>query len=187
MMKYAACVPLQALCMIVCYLTNWIVVLFADETGELPGALRLWQTWDDTLDNATDIERLPAVLRYTWAEHYIQGRADEQGQTRYTEQLIKPFTLPERVKRYFCRVHWLYRNCGYGFAYYLFGSMATPPFNVKEGDGWYFISGNSWTFKCTKAINDKWRWEIYLGWKIQRRLNHAHRAMLAMRLWIKHR
>lgn len=184
-MRYIIYAPLQMLCMLLCYLTNWIVVLFADEEGELPGVLRLWQTWDDTLDNAADIQRLPAVLRYDWSDHYVQRWMCEQGRTRYLEALIKPFTVTERIKRYFCRVHWLYRNCGYGFAYYLFGMEARPPFSVCESDDMYFISGNPWAFKCTRAITDNWRWEIYLGWKIQRRVEHPHRAMLALRLWMK--
>lgn len=186
-MKYLIYAHLQLLCMALCYLTNWLVILFADENGELPGLFRLWQTWDDTLDNATDVARIPAFLRYDWHEHYVQGRVDEQGQTRYVEQLVKPFTLTERIKRYFCRVHWLCRNCSYGFAYYLFGMTARPPFHVRESNSLYFVSGSPWAFKCTRPISDNWRWEIYLGWKIQRRLSHPHRAMLACRLWIKHR
>lgn len=42
--------PLNFLCSILCYLTNWLVVFFADERGELDGAFHLWQTWDDSLD-----------------------------------------------------------------------------------------------------------------------------------------
>lgn len=186
-MRYIIYAPLQIICMILCYLTNWLVILFADEDGELPGPLRLWQTWDDPLDNATDVERMPPFLRYDWDEHYAQCWAEEQGQTRYLEVVIKPFTLTERIKRYFCRVHWLYRNCGYGFAYYLFGATVTPPFHVCGSDEFYFIPGRVWALKCTTAINDSWRWDIYLGWKIQRRLDHQHRAMIATRLWIKRR
>ena len=60
-------------------LTNWLVVLFADEQGELPGLLRMWQTWDDTLDNRTDVGRMPACLRYDWDDHYIQEHRMECG------------------------------------------------------------------------------------------------------------
>lgn len=60
MIRYIIYLLLQLLCMVVCYLTNWLVLLFADEQGELPGLLRMWQTWDDTLDNKTDVSRMPA-------------------------------------------------------------------------------------------------------------------------------
>jgi hypothetical protein len=49
MMYFFYCV-LEIIFTIVCYLTNPIVVLFADEYGNLPYSLRYWQTWDNTLD-----------------------------------------------------------------------------------------------------------------------------------------
>ena len=68
-MKYLIYAPLQLLCMLICYMTNWLVVLFADERGELHRVLRLWQTWDDTLDNPAFIQTLPDILNYNWHEH----------------------------------------------------------------------------------------------------------------------
>ena len=82
-MKWLIYAALQTICMVVCYLTNWIVVLFANEEGELPGSLRLWQTWDDTLDNETDIKRMPKFLQYNWNDHYAQVETTEKGQKRY--------------------------------------------------------------------------------------------------------
>lgn len=202
-MKYFIYAPLQILCMVFCYLTNWLVVLFGTEEGQLPGFLNLWNTWDDTLDNRTDVGRMPKFLRYDWDEHYQSYTEQLYGRKAYRERLIKPFTPAEKVKRYFCRCHWLYRNCGYGFAYYLFGQECIPPFRVKEGEGWYFIHGNKvypifkdgcvinfhyknpWAFKSQKPISKNYRWEVYLGWKIQRRLNAPHWAMIATRVWIK--
>ena len=35
---------------LICYVTNPIVVLFADEYGNLPRILRWWQTYDNCLD-----------------------------------------------------------------------------------------------------------------------------------------
>lgn len=194
-MKYFIYAPLQLACMALCYLTNWLIVLLGTEEGQLPGLLNLWNTWDDTLDNKTDIGRMPQFLRYNWDEHYQAYTVQLNGRTAYRELLIKPFTVKEKVKRYCCRVHWLYRNCAYGFAYYLFGETAIPPFRVDEHENGYFIHGsngifpskNPWAFKCTAPINKTWRWEIYLGWKIQRRLTVPHRAMLAFRVWFKHR
>lgn len=176
--------PLQLVCTVLCYLTNWLVVFFADDNGELPGVLRLWQTWDDTLDNKTDIGRMPSFLQYDWDAHYLQGKVTEEGQIRYVEQLVKPFTVVERIKRYFCRCHWLYRNCAYGFAFYVFGRKVTPPIKQTIGNDWYFCHQEfTWAFKCEKEIKNGWRWKIYLGWKIQRTLECEHRTMIANRIW----
>lgn len=43
-MRWFLYAPLQLLIMIICYITNPIVVLFADENGELHGFLKKWQT-----------------------------------------------------------------------------------------------------------------------------------------------
>lgn len=188
MIRYPIYLPLQLICMVLCYLTNWLVVLFADEQGELPGLLRMWQTWDDTLDNKTDVGRMPSCLRYDWDAHYIQEHRMECGQIRYTERLIKPFGLADRIRRYCCRVHWLYRNCAYGFAFYLFGATVWPqqyPIQTKSGDGWYFCRSDLvWAYKNEARITGRWYWKIYLGWKLQRTMQTDYQAMIATRLWI---
>lgn len=205
-MKYFVYAPLQVICMVFCYLTNWLVVLFGTEEGQLPGFLNLWNTWDDTLDNKTDVGRMPKFLRYTWDEHYQAYTVQLNGRAVCRERLIKPFTMTDKIKRYCCRVHWLYRNCAYGFAYYWFGEDVFPPIPspmyLDTQENGYLIYGNRfaypfngvtlhgrnpWAFKCTMPINKTWRWEIYLGWKIQRRLLVPHRAMLAFRVWFKRR
>lgn len=186
-MIYAFYAPLQLLCMVLCYLTNWIVVLTGTEDGQLPWLFHLWNTWDDTLDNRTDIERMPKFLQYDWDEHYHSYTTQLNGRTIYRETLIKPFDLKDRVKRYCCRAHWLYRNCAYGFAYYLFGTNVVPPFKLYGDDTCYFAvaSNGPWALKCTRPITRKFRFEIYLGWKIQRKITVSHRAMIACRLWVK--
>lgn len=187
-MKYLIYAPLQLLCMLICYMTNWLVVLFADERGELHGVLRLWQTWDDTLDNPAFIQTLPDILNYNWHEHYIQTITFNLIDCRqvYHEILIKPFSRNDKVKRYICRVLWLYRNCGYGFAYYLFGANICQPVHTKLASAnRYLIQDDRghWAFKCDSKIYGQVHWKIYLGWKIQRKLNYGHRAMLATRFW----
>ncbi|WP_270420910.1 hypothetical protein [Acidaminococcus massiliensis] len=202
-MKWFIYASMQMVCMVICYLTNWLVVIFANEEGELPGFLRLWQTWDDTLDNKTDVGRMPSFLRYDWDEHYQAYTVQFNGRKVFREKLVKPFTALEKVKRYFCRCHWLYRNCAYGFAYYWFGEDVFPPVPapmwLDNPENGYFIYGNRfeypfngvtlhgrnpWAFKCTAPINENWRWEIYLGWKIQRTELAPHRAMIATRIWL---
>lgn len=70
-MKWFIYAPLQLVCMLVCYLTNWIVVLFADQNGELQGLLRLWQTWDDSLDGEDCVTKyVPAIIRYDFYKYY---------------------------------------------------------------------------------------------------------------------
>lgn len=71
--RYLLYVVLQIICMILCYLTNWLVVLFSNEEGELSSIFHLWQTWDDTLDNPSFINNsLPKFLNYGWHSHYVQ-------------------------------------------------------------------------------------------------------------------
>ncbi len=189
-MRYLIYAPLQLLCMCVCYLTNWIVVLFANEEGELHGILHLWQTWDDTLDNPSFIrDTLPIWLDYDWYRHYEQyWVTDAYNRKVYKERLIKKFSIIDRFKRYICRVLWLYRNCGYGFAYYVFGRTVRPPIKIKQINRDCYYAQDSkgiWVYKCDSKIFDKWYWKIYLGWKIDEQNKEAHRAMIATRIFIK--
>lgn len=189
-MKYLLYAPLQLLCMLICYMTNWLVVFFADENGELHGLLRLWQTWDDTLDNPAFIQKLPAILDYDWQAHYVQTKIFDLIDCRqiYREVLIEQLSRTDKVKRYICRVLWLYRNCGYGFAYYIFGADIKQPVHTKQirTDCYLAWDGHGhWTFKCDSKIYGYLYWKIYFGWKIQRSIEHNHRAMLATRFWFE--
>lgn len=196
-MKYIIMAPLQLICLLLCYLTNWIVVFFATEEGELNGILRLWQTWDDTLDNKSFIEsNLPGFLNYNWDEHYTQYKIiDEYNRTRYKEKLIKSFSDKDKIKRYICRVAWLYRNCAYGFAYYLFGVVIKRPTEIKQfNPKAYFIYEKcmdfwnvNWAIKFENKIIGNFYWNIYLGWKISKSISYCHRAMIATRIWIRYK
>lgn len=187
---YLLFAPSQLVCMVFCWLTNWIVVLFADENGELPGALHLWQTWDDTLDNKSYIERdLPKFLNYNWDEHYVQYTNEiyGTGRTRYREELIKPFTIKEKIQRYFCRVAWINRNCGYGFAFYAFYAKASGKFSYKieEEDRYLLIDDNGvFAYKDSRVINKYLRFCTYIGWKVSRSIDHPHQVMIATRFSI---
>lgn len=109
--------------MILCYLTNWLVVLFADKNGELHGILHLWQTWDGSLDDEEYVTKnCPKLVRYDYYKHYKPYRITIDNKTKRCATLISPFnTKKEKIIHYLNRVCWLYRNCGYGFAYYIFG------------------------------------------------------------------
>lgn len=109
--------------MVFCYLTNWFVVLFADSHGELPKIFYLWQTWDSSLDNRTYImEDCPLCLRYDFDRYYTVYMQDiGYGRKKKCVEIKEEFPLNLRIKRYLARTCWLYRNCAYGFAFYLFG------------------------------------------------------------------
>ena len=189
-MRYLIYAPLQLLCMCVCYLTNWFVVLLANEEGELHGILRLWQTWDDTLDNPSFIrDTLPTWLDYVWHRHYEQyWITDTHNRRVYKEKLINPFSNIDKLKRYVCRVLWLYRNCGYGFAYYIFGRTIHTPIKIEQINKDCYYAQDSkgiWAYKCDSQIKGRWFWKIYLGWKIDKHNTETHRAMIATRVFIK--
>lgn len=186
MMRYYLYLLPYLVTFVLCYLTNWVVVLFADEAGELHGALRLWQTWDDTLDNSTFIKSLPSFLQYDWDEHYLQYATNERGRTRYKETLIKPFTPKEKLKRYFCRVLWLMRNNAYGFAFYVFGHDINGEYTYSKNEPDYYAvkdSGGAWAVKDDRKKGNSHG--SYYGWKINRHTTKKHRAMYAFRFAFK--
>lgn len=49
-MSWLLYVCLDLIFTVLCYLTNWFVVIFADEKGQLPKVFKLWQTYDNPLD-----------------------------------------------------------------------------------------------------------------------------------------
>lgn len=70
-MRWFLYAPLQLICMVICYITNPIVVLFADENGELPGLFCLWQTWDDSCDSEDCVTKyVPDWMRYDFYKYY---------------------------------------------------------------------------------------------------------------------
>ena len=50
MLIYVVLLIADILFNLICYITNPIVVLFADEYGELPAIFKWWANWDDGLD-----------------------------------------------------------------------------------------------------------------------------------------
>ena len=50
-MSWLLYVCLDLIFTVLCYLTNWFVVIFADEKGQLPKVFKLWQTYDNPLDS----------------------------------------------------------------------------------------------------------------------------------------
>lgn len=185
--------------MVICYVTNPIVVLFADEDGELPGVLKYWQTWDNSTFCSDSVEHAPKFLRYDWARHYKEHKdADEylrsvNRQRWYAICIDHNFTAWERVQRYLCGVLWLTRNCSYGFAFYLLGANVSPVLKIRDSANTRFVrevfGGNvagAWMYKNTAPIFSAFGWTVHwnnlLGWKIDVDAKQTTRAMIANRI-----
>ena len=180
----------------ICYLTNWIVVLFCDKAGELSGLLHLWQTWDNSCDCSDSVEVAPKIFKYDWAKHYEEFK----GTTEYLKSVNRDrwfvkciddnFTFKEKIQRYFCRMLWLMRNNSYGFCFYLLGRNVTPWLEiVSESEHTQFIrekNGIAWKYKNTAPIFTLFGWTLcwnnLLGWKIDDSAEVDTRAMVAIRV-----
>lgn len=180
---YSIC---QLLCMVLCYLTSPIVVLFADRQGELPKVLRLRQTWDSSLDNRQYVlYDCPKWLSYDFDEYYDTAiMAIGHGRSKKIVITKKPFPKRLWLKHYLNRVFWIYRNCGYGFAFYLFG-VDTDPKTIRRKSEHYSTCSNAFRYKNDGPISQHWRWCIYLGWKFD--FHGPCRAMIATRITIHRR
>ena len=125
-MYYFLLLIVKIITALLCYLTNWFVVIFADEYGQLPKIFKLWQTYDNCLDIDWMIDEkiVPAIFRYNFHKHYIyhpENKSKDKMIPGYVEIIDPNFTFKEKIQRYFCRIAWLYRNNAYGFSYYWLG------------------------------------------------------------------
>jgi len=208
-MIYFLLLPLNLVVMLLCYITNPIVCLFADEEGELHGILKYWQTWDDSCDSMFFVkERAPKYIKYDYDSKYIQvigtdSELSKTGNSRCYSKLKDgaTFTFKEKVQRYLCRVLWLTRNNAYGFSFYMFGVNVKGcdleiKKNIREGDNEYrfaydktkSIFARPWVLYYNWKINDKFYWNIFLGWKISTSNptdTSLKKAMIANRISIR--
>ena len=188
--------PVAIITYIICLVTNPIVILFCDENGELPGFLHLWQTWDDSTDSLYFMTSVcPKFLDYDYHKHYECDTAPVEGNRTRLVSINKgvPFTIWERIQRYFCRLWWLTRNCAYGFAYYWLGKdikgTNTRTVYKDEYTGFY-INDETDTWMLTSEqpiIKGVLRWEVYLGWKIWLGSSECMRTMIAIRCCFRFR
>ena len=179
---------------VVCYLTNPIVVLFGSEYGNLPWLLTWWDNYDDCMDVEWFIKEghVPSCCVYDYDKHYKFHSNTESQETRgiyksYVDILDPNFTLKERLQRYACRVLWLYRNCAYGFSYYVTGIDIRKADIVKikteEKDGYiYYKTPYAFCYKDERASFGKHRWDNFVGWKFQDVEQDVERCMLAFRI-----
>lgn len=199
-MKWILQLVIEFLAMFVAYLTNWIVVLFADERGWLPS----WLSWYQTFDNTLDVEWMitehcvPKFAEYDYSKHYIYHYEEKHsdgsfiaGYTDFVSEYGKSFTLYERFQRYVCRVCWLYRNSNYGFSYYVNGRetnadnlIVLKDINTKNDEQFIAYEKGSNLWNCTwclfycKQYCKLFRLRMYLGWKLKSK--HSGRHMLAI-------
>ena len=204
MIRYMIYLPLNLICMLICYITNPIVCLFANEVGELPKIFKLWQTWDGSIDDVYYLtEDCPECVRYDFYKHYKPYTEPVWGnhEKRCVELIDPNFTIKERILRYICRVLWLTRNCGYGFAYYIFGVTIDGTSMKKVYGKYQYIESNGetrmfemWVQKDKNFLiapftiksdwvyfNQKLELNWYIGWKINMGLV-GQRAMIANRI-----
>ena len=177
---------------VIAYLTNPFVLLFADEVGNLPKIFLWWENWDDHLDVEWMISEhhVPSWAEYDFNRHYKyydEWEAEKTiGEHRgYVELLDPNFTIKERFQRYFCRLAWLYRNCAYGFSYYVTGVNVNKSDVVKNRDNTddiYYTTHDAWVVKYDKPSFSNFHWEIFLGWKMQNVTEVTERCMLAFRI-----
>ena len=185
--------------MVLCYITNPIVVLFADEDGELPSVLHYWQTWDNSVFCREGCEFAPKFMQYDWAKHYNEYKDTDpylhsvNRDRWYCVCIDHNFTFIERVKRYLCGVYWLTRNCSYGFAFYLLGLNVAPTLEIKQSENTLFVREvyggglyGAFMYKNTAKIFSLCGYEVHwnnlLGWKIDTSAQYDTRAMIANRI-----
>lgn len=206
---------LDVLFNIICYITNPIVLLFADEKGNLPKIFKWWENWDDHLDVEWMISEhhVPKWAEYDFNRHYKYysewEALEKTGVYKGFVVILDPnFTLKERFQRYVCRLVWLYRNCAYGFSYYVTGRDVDGSQLIDKSR---LVLGQKLTIKYYKnwkttgpfvvygmikwnPKNIKWlQWtkvdrnfilKIFLGWKCHSvGLNEVSRCMLALFVW----
>jgi hypothetical protein len=206
-MKWIIYDVLNLIMTVVCYLTNWIVCLFANEVGDLPGFLMYWQTWDDSCDVDFFVkEKAPKIFRYDFDKHYKSSRQTTPELSKYNRDrgcviLIDPnFSVKERIQRYFCRVLWLTRNNEYGFAFYLFGvsteyknlvkvkntyDPTTDERTIIYYDGSVDLWNRPWIVAINKHIIGNMYLDIFLGWKLSyydSSISGPTRSMIANRI-----
>ena len=195
MIKWLLYLPFSLLASVLCYLTNWIVVLFADINGELQGFLHLWQTWDNSVYCSDSVKVAPKFLQYDWAKYYKEHKdttPELQAWNRerwFVTCINDDFTFADTVKRYCCGVLWLMRNNAYGFAFYLLGATVTPSVFIKTSENTISVQevyGSAWMYKNTAPIFSLFGWTVcwnnLLGWKIDTSAEYDTRSMIANRV-----
>lgn len=165
--------------MLIALFLNPIVIFFVKEDGTLPSCLKWFETWD--------------------ARHlFFDGTGEIQGDWLENHWLfLRPFLSFPKLHLCLCRLLWLYRNCGYGFAYYVCGADYNRHYIISHAvsspEGLIHVYMESYQDKVFrysgfypyKLFNYKFGFDYYLGWKLQdgtEEPDGKSRAMIAMRI-----
>ncbi len=194
--RYAVKLVLNIIVYIMCYVTNPVIVAFADERGNLPQIFKYWQTYDDPLDIDWFVKSLPTWLQYDFDSHYKyfpEYKHKGELHAGYVVLLNPKFTLIERLKRYACRVLWLWRNCAYGFSYHVFGiNVRGVDIGVVRNDNvWIAYHRDTYDFsiKFKKPLLCGYELNVDLGYKINNSIVKEslawQRCMIAHRCAVK--
>ena len=179
---------------VIAYVTDPIVLLFADEVGNLPSIFVWWANWDDhvDIDWMVDEHHVPRFAEYDFHKHYKYHPPEEAEQTigvycGYVDLLDPDFTTKERLQRYICRLWWLWRNNAYGFSYYVTGIDVRKDDIVKvktvENDGYiWYETDNAFCYKDGRKSFGSCYWDNFIGWKMQNVEHDVERCMLAFRI-----
>lgn len=131
-----------------------------------------WLYWFQTHDNAVD--------EWWW------GCFNESSALAYFRDATQAQYDKSAFLRYACRVMWLWRNVGYGFAYNVFGRKLDEELWIKERvvekqGFWYKLTQRRSSFQLKMTIPTPWFWylDINIGWKTHKGFP---RAMYAGRL-----
>ena len=131
-----------------------------------------WLYWFQTHDNAVD--------EWWW------GCFNESSALAYFRDATQAQYDKSAFLRYACRVMWLWRNVGYGFAYNVFGRKLDEELWIKERGVekqgfWYKLTQRRSSFQLKMTIPTPWFWylDINIGWKTHKGFP---RAMYAGRL-----
>lgn len=157
--------------MLLCYLLNPLVILFVKNDGTLPSLLRWFETQD--------------------APHlFFDGTGEIQSDWLDNHWLfLKKLEKYPRLHLYLCRLLWLYRNTGYGFAYEICGVDYSPSetqfltYSDNKQSIQIGINKNSFKFTITKVYPfcSSLSLDIYIGWKLSQ-TGEKQRAMYAMNI-----
>ena len=164
--------------MLVAYLVTPLLPLFVGEDGTLPPYLKWFETWD--------------------ARHlFFDGTGEIQSDWLQIHWLfLKPIESIPWLHLYLCRVLWLYRNCGYGFAYYVCGkeyiqedvisTIKTNEDGLLKIEMWVGDLFRRSGFIPYSIFNNNLGFDYYLGWKLQAAddcpTGKPIKAMIAMRI-----
>lgn len=114
--------------------------------------------WFQTHDNAVD--------------EYWYGAFNKKSIFSYLRNVTQSQYDSDKLLRYICRVMWLWRNCGYGFSYNLFGIpldsiISEKEFGTKYKGFWYLLTKRQSSFQLEVQIPTWWSWyiNINIGWK----------------------